>query len=426
MRTPSNTRRIAIIGNMNNSGFAIMRYFRDLRADAYLLPYTTDGAANLAHFTPETDTWEIERWRAFIRPLGMPNTSEAVLCNPRRLKFPPSSTALAKKLEGYNCFVGSGIAPAMLARLGMRLDIFFPYGAGIEFYGDIEFRARKGTSWMRGFFYDRLRCLQADGIKRARYCFNAEMSLTKASFEEIGKSFERLAVPMVYNGERAPTASDLPPHLHRALERIEAADLSLFCCSRLLWVRDRRLSDDQWHSFSKNSDWLLRGLAAFISDHPAARPCLAIVEYGPDVEATKKIAYDLGLENQILWLPKMARREIMALLAHADIGVGEFHIDPGIIWGGTGWEVLASGRPLLQSFNFTPAEFQSEFGHVPPPILDVKSPQDVARRLAEVYASADAQHEMGCAARKWFDQYGGVGLARRWLERLADDELVTA
>ena len=71
--------RIAIIGNMNNNGFSIMRYFRDLGFNAYLLPYSTDGNGNLSHFSPEADTWDIDRWKPFIRTLGIPNSSRGIM-----------------------------------------------------------------------------------------------------------------------------------------------------------------------------------------------------------------------------------------------------------------------------------------------------------------------------------------------------------
>ena len=52
--------KIALIGNMNNNNFALMRYFRILGADAHLLLYSNDGKGELSHFKPECDTWDIE------------------------------------------------------------------------------------------------------------------------------------------------------------------------------------------------------------------------------------------------------------------------------------------------------------------------------------------------------------------------------
>lgn len=417
--------RIAIVGNMNNAGFAIMRYFRDLGADAYVLPYSTDGTGNLAHFAPEADTWEIDRWQPYIRPLAIPNTSEAILGSPHALRLPQRIKSVGASFAGYDYFIGSGVAPALFHRIGRRLDVFFPYSIGIEFYGDFEFMSRRRSSPIMQLWYDRLRRMQASGIRNARLCFNAEMSMTKASFEAIGHPFERLALPAVYNGP-AKAAIEPPVGVKNILNRMAQSDLSLFSCARLMWVRHEKFTAQEWRSVTKNSDWMLHGLAQFVRATPKARPLLAIVEYGPDIEATKRLASELGLEDYILWLPKKPRREIMLLLGAADIGIGEFYIDPGVIWGGTGWEVLASGRPLIQSFNFTNDGFRSEFGHPAPQILDVKSSADFARHLEDMYASADARRALGQASLDWFNRYNGIGLARTWLERLASVEQAAA
>ena len=58
--------KIGIIGNMNNGNFSLMRYFRDLGFDAYLLLYSNDGKGNSKHFRPESDSWEIKKWNKYI------------------------------------------------------------------------------------------------------------------------------------------------------------------------------------------------------------------------------------------------------------------------------------------------------------------------------------------------------------------------
>lgn len=409
-------RKIAIVGNMNNSGFALLRYFRDLGADAYLLPYATDGQGNLSHFSPDADTWHPERWGSFIRPLNAPNSSKALLGAAGTLWSRRARAQLNAELAEYGHFVGSGMAPALFQTLGRQLDLYFPYGTGIEFYGDIEFNRHMRSSMLRCFSHGVVRRLQGRGIQSTRHCLNAEMSLTKASFDRIGKPFERLAIPAVYNVEPLPDV--VPEGLAGALARLRASDLSMFCCARLLWARDPRLSERAWQSFTKNSDWMFQGLAQFLRQHPGSRPLLAVVEYGPDVEASKQLVCDLGLQDHVMWLPKMPRREIMLLLDAADVGIGEFYRDPGVIWGGTGWEILAAGRPLVQSFNFSVEGFTTEFGHAPPPILDVSSVDGLARHLEALYADPAGRRRIGQQSLAWFNQFNGISLARQWLARL--------
>lgn len=410
--------RIAIIGNMNNGGFSIMRYFRDLGADAWLLPYATDGIGQLAHFEPEADTWDPAKWGEFIRPFPIPNSAQAIIGEPAALRRPPPKKGIEAALRGYDRFIGSGVAPALFERIGRRLDIFFPYSIGIEFYGTAEFRARMAASSVRRLMHGRVRRMQAQGIRNARHCLNAEMSLTRSSFEEIGKPFAHLGIPAVYNGEdRRP--AEAPPRLREALRRIAQADLSLFGAARQMWVRDAAIPEDEWPSCTKNSDWLIRGAAAFLAAHPDVKLLLTLVAYGPDEDASRRLIAELGLEDHVQWLPVMPRREIMLLLEASDIGVGEFYTAPGLLWGGTGWETLASGRPLLQAFNFTKEGYESAFGHAPPPLLDVRSADDVARQLALVASMADKGRSIGAESAIWFDRHGGIGLARRWLELIA-------
>jgi len=410
-------RKVAIVGNMNNSGFAMLRYFRDLGADAHLLPYATDGRGNLTHFSPSADTWQLDRWADFIRPLNVANNTAALIGTQGTLWSKRARASLNAQLSEYDYFVGSGMAPALFQTLGQQLDIYFPYGTGIEFYGDIEFKQRMRSSLLRRFSHALIRQLQGRGIRSTRHCLNMEMSLTKASFDRLGKPFERLAIPAVYNAE--PLPQNLPDGLSNTVARMRASDLSMFCCARLLWARDNRFNERTWQSFTKNSDWMFHGLARFVQQHPGIRPLLAVVEYGPDVDVSKRLVHELGLQEHVLWLPMLPRREIMLLLAEADIGIGEFYRDPGVIWGGSGWEILAAGRPLVQSFNFSSEGFAVEFGHSPPPIQDVTSADDLARHLATLYADPSGRRRIGAQSLAWFNEFNGVGLAHRWLSLLA-------
>lgn len=415
--------RIAIIGNMNNNGFAMMRYFRDLGADAWLLPFATDGTGSLDHFAPQADTWQLTKWQRFISPLPVPNTTAAIIGQPPRFQPPPSKTRIREALAGYDAFIGSGVAPALFERIGRRLDIFCPYSVGIEFYGTVEFRARMAASRIRRLLHMRVRRMQARGIRSASHCLNAELSLTRQSFDEIGKPFERIGMPMVYNRDPSDCA-DPSSRLRQVLGRMSSADVAMFGAARQMWTRPSHIPQEEWSSRTKNSDWLIRGLAEFTRNRPHAKPLLAIVEYGPDVDATKRLVGELGVGDYVQWLPIMPRREIMLLLQACDIGVGEFYTDAGLLWGGTGWEALAAGRPLLQAFNFTDEGYQAEFGHRPPEVLDARSPSEVAWQMARIADLEDKGRAIGRASLQWFEEHGGIGLARRWLEVLDRGERV--
>lgn len=410
--------KIALLGNMNNNNFAIMRYFRDLGADAHLLLWSNDGQGCLAHFVPENDTWEMARWAPFVHQTEIADNMISLIGDPRKLQLPISIHRLRKQLSGYDAYIGSGYAPAILGRIGMRLDIFYPYGIGIENVGD---QGTRNSLQSRPFFRKQVlryvRSRQIAGIRNSRHCINAEMSLTRQTFEEIGQPFLPLSIPMVYNRE---TLSDSPHSglLTEVETMVRAHEISILSHCRQMWVRDPTFSAEQWEKRSKHNDWLIRGFARFIQGQDRGKAVLLMVEYGQDIPASKKLIADLGIGSQVRWLPKISRKEILRLLRICHIGVGEFGIENGLLWGGTAWEVMASGKPLFQTINFTPEEYQSTFGHELPPILDVKSPEDVLRHLEDFVRDPQKYDAMGVQSRDWFETHNGIGLAKKWLDLL--------
>lgn len=407
--------RIAVIGNMNNAGFSIMRYLRDLGADAWLLPFADDGTGANSHFKPQADTWHWDEWSKYTIVLPVPNSSKAIF----DFNFKRQQT-LRRILDQFSHFIGTGVAPALFQGMGKRLNIYWPYSIGIEFYGAEQFQDRMNSSVLRRYFHGKLRDLQAAGIREAHHNFNTDLSLTARSFALIGAEFDAISLPAVYSGEvdRGLGMSDVLADLVR---RVREAPFSVFSAAQHVWAPKpgRRLENWTWN---KHSDFLIRGFAEFLRRFPESGGLLALVEYGPDIADSKALIQTLGIGHAVHWVPVMHRREIMVALAQTTVGAGEFYTQDGVIWGSTGWEVLASGRPLLQSFNFSAETYANRFGHPPPPILDAKSADQVCNQLSAVWTNADIRHTMGAEAKVWFDQYGGRGLARKWLDAAIDSE----
>ncbi len=409
--------RIAVVGNMNNNAFTQMRYFRDLGADAVLFPFANDAEGQSAHFAPQGDTYQWGRWAHYVRPLPIPNSNQAVTGWPLKLRPPPPLDPVADALAGFDQVLGTGIAPAVFERMGRKLDGFSPYSVGIEFYETPEFSAMAQRMSMRGMMHRRVRAVQARGVRNARVRFNADMGLTREAFDRLGVGFERLPTPMVYSGEDY-TTGDLSAAAREAARRMEAGDLVMFCAARHRWKPPADLPASGWRISNKHSDWPFRALARFVSANPRARPVFVTIEYGPDIAATKQLVAELGIEDFVCWLPILPRKEIMALLSLADLGIGEFLLSEGLLWGGTGFEVLAAGRPLVQAFNFTRENFAAQFGYDPPPILDAKSPDEVATHLQRIYADRGRAMQNGADNARWFNEHAGIGLARKWLDAL--------
>jgi glycosyltransferase involved in cell wall biosynthesis len=430
--------KIGLIGNVNNNNFALMRYFRDLGADAHLLLNSNDGRGALRHFTPDGDTWLIDKWRPFIHQTDVSNTPIAgldapwswgiaarswlrVLLRKQQLaEIPQTRTRIRETYGGYDRLLASGISPATLHRAGIDLDLFYPYGTGVEFVGELNFiRQMNSASLLSKALLVRIARRQVAGIRRARVVVRSESGLTQEALEGIGVRARTLTVPMVYSGEALP-ANVSDEVLTLAGQAIARSDFSVLHQARLMFRKPDGLTAAEWEPQNKNNDWLLRAFAQLKSQRPHLKAVLLMVAYGQDADAARTLARELRIDENVHWLPMMRRRDLMWLLARVTIGCGEFYTTPRMIWGGTGWESLACGKALLQGFNFSEGEFASIYGYPPPPMLCVRSLKDIEDRLLLAADRPDLCHEMGRDALSWFHQHNGLTLAKRWLSLILE------
>ncbi|MFC2097395.1 hypothetical protein ACFLSI_03570 [Bacteroidota bacterium] len=410
--------KVAIIGNMNNNGFSIMRYLRDIGVNAHLFPYSDDGVGPLDHFAPDADTWHIEKWIPYIHPTEITDTIFSIIPNYKKVTLPPSKSYLRSVFNGFDYLIGSGIAPALLLRINRHLDIYYPYSTGVEFLNTIPMQNLMKNASIRGKLANLyVKKKQAIGIKKARFCLSADISQTKQTFKKIGVDFLPYAAPMVYNREPIDEVT-LSPTIKEALRIIRNSDLSVISHARLMWVSRKGYSKEDWSIYSKHNDWLIKEFSKFLKISNCQNPLLILLEFGSDVEETKMLINELDASNNVLWLPTLDRKEIMLLLNACSIGVGEFH-SGSLFWGGTGWEVLAAGKPLLQSYKYTEDEFEIIYGYPPPPMLAVGTPDDILNHLIDMAEHPTKRDEMGRAAAQWFNKFNGIGLAEKWLNLLA-------
>jgi hypothetical protein len=393
--------KIALIGNMNNNNFSIMRYFRDLGYDAHLFLLTTDGSGSNSHFIPENDTWEISKWNPYIHKLNFADGYTSLIFNPKTFTLPVSAKKISEAFEGFNIFIGSGMVPVLLEKADLTITVYYPYSTGIEFYNNGYANNFSKSSYIKFLIYKHYKKKLAAAIRNAHLCFNAELSLTKESFREINKEFIEINTPLFYNNENIES-KEISEQILNVIERIKKIDVKIISQSRQLWPE-------------KRNDKLIIGFASF-KKRANANAALILFEYGKDVNKSKQLISELGISDNVIWVKKSSRKEIFLILKHCDIGANAFLNEEGAIWGGTAWELLAAGLPTLQSFNFTSDSYQTLFKQPPPPFIDAKSEIDIENCLYDFVANQDKYKKIGENSKQWFDQYNGIGLAQKWLQ----------
>lgn len=422
--------KIAIIGNMNNNGFALMRYFRGLGHDAHLLLYSNDGVCSLDHFKPDYDTFNLPVWSFYIHQTHMFNGPAQSLPDwllklfvysfnfryrlmKRTYRIPfLSKLQLGATFSSYDRIISSGYGPAILDKVGRHADIFSPYACGVE--GVSRFYAPRLYSIFTRGLYELGRIRQIRGLKRTHNILTSDMGMTKDQLSKLGLDFKPLSMPMVYVEKELPESTG-DCFIDNIGTTLDECEFSVLMHCRLAWNADICAQN---HMHSKNNDWVVRAFKTVINEMPNQDSKLVILEYGPDVLNTKKLVRDLELDPHVVWIPRTSRRNLMWLLNRVNVGVGEFIEFPRTIWGGTGWEVLASGKPLLQGFFYEADEYESLFGHPEPPILKVRSENDVVYHLLDMANNQKKSIEIGEASKIWFHTYNGASLAEKWLKLL--------
>lgn len=433
--------KIGLIGNMNNNNFALLRYFHDIGVNADLLLMTDDGVGALTHFSPESDTWDIKKWAPHIKHLAVSNRFVSAIGNkiPWSLLFwskyamlrivgsphavhakPPETESIRRALKPYDCLIGSGITPALLKQVGRRLDIFYPYSSGVEWVGDAYMAAALESNDILKRFSGRAVCLEQEkGILDARHVVTSDIGYTVPVFEKIGVSPLILHIPMLYK-ESSPVS--YPTELSSILKRLEKFDVRFISHTRHRWVNSGEWDELTWsEKHSKHNEWVIISYAKFRRKCPNVRSVLLLVEYGSDYLKTKQLCCEFGIEKDIFWIPLLPRKYILEIISACDVGIGEFYSTPRMTWGGVGWEVMACGKPLIHGFNFNNGEYAEIYGTPPPPICVANSSEQLAGWMIQLSQNQILRQQLGKECLDWFHEHNGLGLARRWLELITDN-----
>jgi hypothetical protein len=392
------TLKVALIDNMNNNFFAIARYLRDLGVDAHV--YLIPGDSH-AHFLPQTDTFADVGSLDWVRQLPLP--------------YAPSSfyklQRLRPLLEPYDLIVTCGPSVGLLWRAGIRTDVFVPYGADLYDTPFVE-RQRARVNGLRslGVFLLWSRPLaraQFAGIRNSRLViYNDNWSIAAEAMARIGATGLALPRLMVYNKE--------PPGDPAAWEFLRRHDFVVFSQTRQYWATDHdQLHDFAEHGGLKRNDKLIRAFARFVRATSYRSPLLVLFEFGWDVDASKRLIAECGIEANVVWMPLMDRKTIMTGVRFASLGADQFRHGWSGTSGGTGSEIMAAGVPLITYTNGASSDPKDPFFQAP--ICDVLHEDQIYEVLRDYERDPDKYAALGRRTAAWFDEHLGSGLAARYL-----------
>jgi glycosyltransferase involved in cell wall biosynthesis len=374
--------KIACIGNMNNNLFNMTRYLRLEGYDVELFLLSDESA----HFHPSNDCFGNE-YEKYTTQLEWGNAFSLEKA---------SKNEICESLSGFGFYIGCGSTPAYFMKAGLKLDLFVPYGS--DLYDSPFFRLVHPKRLLQR---KRFSAMQKLGIECTdNILLDSANELFEKPLKKLSYSGRRLSsgIPMIYAPEY--NEINLAKHGSSIDAYTKTRDLSsknklvIFQHSRHVW---KTTSDPV---SIKRNDKLLKALSSLVHDLKVTDVHLVTLEYGEDVQYSKELVKELGVEEYVTWLPKMSRRDLMACISLVDVVAGEFNLS----WLSYGvvYEAMVACKPIL---HYRHDELYKDDYPELYPMLNARSEKEITEQLVKAYNDIEALINIGVNARRWYDKY---------------------
>lgn len=158
-------------------------------------------------------------------------------------------------------------------------------------------------------------------------------------------------------------------------------------------------------SWRKGNDVIIRAASLLAQRGLSMR--VVFVEWGKEVDLSRELARDLGVEHMVEWVPPMPKRDLWKWYCASNAVVDQF-VMPAL--GGVGFEAMALGRVLITRFG--KAELRHFFGAAPP-ALNATTAEEVASAMQSVIDDPTDMRGIGRDSIHWISNFHS---ARRIIE----------
>ncbi|MEZ5017524.1 MAG: glycosyltransferase [Flavipsychrobacter sp.] len=388
-------KRIALIGNLNNNFFAITRLLRDNGYDAHLF-----FRSGQDHFHPKADTYDL----SYVNYCHEVNWLDKGFHN-------VDKENVLEDVKGFDFYIGQGDEAATAYYAGINMDVYYPYGSDVFKYAHLkqeysfrdkllsQIRMGKKTITYKQMQRGTLAKYTKGVIVNSREIFSSYWDdIWEERFDALNCGDKRryVSMPFLYATEYE--------QLHDTHFQADAHWKSYVDTLRnkykfIVLYHGRQ----EWNASpvtAKKSHHLILGFASFLKNNPSASACLVLIDYGQDVQRSRALIAEKGIEDHVVWLPKMYRKDIMYLLKNVDIGSGEF--TRSFLTFGTIIEAMFMKKPVL---NYRVDELYTQEYDELYPTYAVKEPEEIEVALSDAYSNPQKLKAMGLECYEWVRKY---------------------
>ena len=378
-------KKVALIGNMNNNMFPVLRYLTSMGYDVSLLILKTD----FQHFLPDSDSFQQEALKVTnvelsVYPSDFWNISKA---------------EVRSILKPFDVLIGCGPAPAYCNVIGRSLDLFIPYGSDIyelPFFNRIKRFSKKNIK--TNYF----RYHQRQGIKKAKQIL---MDYTNKEYEAM---FSRLEIahkryynnaPFLYAKEFSPNNLDFlyaQSSFYAVFFKLRKEnDFIIFQHGRQEWLDSGEVAlNTQYHS--KGNQKLIYAFADFLKT-TQLKAHLILYKYGTSHKRSMVLVDELGINKNVTWMPQMPRKEILVGISLCDLGIGE--LDSSYFSYGAIYEFLTMGKPVI---HYRDDILYKDYYPDLYPMYSANSQSQVLAYFKQYELNPESFKQTGREAHEWF------------------------
>lgn len=149
----------------------------------------------------------------------------------------------------------------------------------------------------------------------------------------------------------------------------------------------------------KGNDALLRGYAELLRGGGAAT--LVLTDWGPDVDRSRALARELGVEDRLRWLAPLPKLRLIEAYRAADVVLDQFVLGT---FGAIAPEAMACGCPVVMAFD--PGVHEWCFPELPP-VVPAREPSEIAAALRRLLDDDAERERVGTASRRWVEAHHG-------------------
>jgi len=180
--------------------------------------------------------------------------------------------------------------------------------------------------------------------------------------------------------------------LYRTLHEKLGSPFIVFSPPRHHWSAEQRFEDD------KGNDIFLKGFAKFIKEcEPKAKALL--VKWGTTLGRSVSLIERLGITSNVSWILPKPHPEMMRLICGSDLVADQFVVPA---FGNIMPKALFCGRPAMV---FLDEAKHSWCFHTMPPVVNVKSPEEVYAGLRKIYEDKAFANDLITRGYDWYSKY---------------------